>query len=1139
MSEARRLDFEDLWRIPVPEGAEISPDGTRVVYVVRTPDREKDGYTTSLWLAAADGSGEPIQLTQGPKDSTPRWSPDGTQIAFLSVRSGVAKGSGPPPSDDKPQIHLLPVSGAGEARRLTNLPLGAGAPCWSADGSRLAFTAGVDLQGPATDDAERERRAAAPLVIDRLGYKADGVGLLRSLRQHLFVSGTDGGSTPVQLTWGDWSCGGPVWSPDGESVIVAGSRGADRDLEPTSRLYAVPVNGGGTPRPLTPETGFAGSPVFTPDGSRIIYTGKLDSGPGNSLLFAIPAGGGEPVNIAPNFDRNVMTGSPGYPGGPLCMTEDGRLLFCARDRGATHVYALALEGGGEPRKVLGAADNSLSGLSVSASTGALATVLSNGKNPGEVAVLADGTATPTILTDLFAPSIPGVELYLPEERIFTAPDGTEIHGWIVRDGSSATPGPLLLDIHGGPHNAWGPTFDNKHQYHQVLAADGWTVLYINPRGSDGYGDAFMTAVSGAWGTSDTDDFLCAVDALIDEGIVDRSQVAVTGYSYGGYMTCWLTATTDRFAAGVTGAPCSSLASEAGTADAGLWLARYEVGALPWEEPERYERHSPQAHVGKVTCPTLILHGESDDRCPIGQAEEWFTALRARGVPVEMVRYPGCSHLFIVDGRPSHRIDYGRRVAGWLREHVGPNAAVGSRPKRREVLAAYSSRLESLAKSLNVPGVSVALLTDGVIETASAGVLHAERTDKVTDDARFQIGSITKVFTTVLLMQLVDEGKLDLDAPVVKYLPEFRLADAEATSNITVRNLLTHTNGIPGDWFPDLGDSATVEQYVATLAELELAHPYGKRFDYSNAGFAVAGRLVEVLTGRTWADVLVDRLVDPLGIEMAPTGDPAAGSIVGLAMGHLAEDPADPFGPLTPAPRYSTHPESASVGSTPIATARALAGFARMFIDDGRAPDGKEVLSPSAVKQMAERQVEVPPAGLEGRRWRGLGWGIGEWDGEIVLQHRGGTLGQSSGLTVLPDRGVAVAVLTNGPGGVLLARAVEADLFSETIGLSCPPPPQPGENPPKIDPALYAGTYESVSARIDVRAGDAGTLTAVVTEIGGLDPDAAPVELPPATLTPVDSETFAAADGSVISFVEPGEGGRYQYVFTGRLHRRKS
>lgn len=1130
MSATRRLEFDDLWSIAVPEGPQISPDGTQVAYVVRKPDRDTDGYQTSIWLAAADGASPPTQLTQGPKDSSPRWSPDGTQIAFLSVRSGA----------DKPQIHVLPIAGAGEARRITNLPLGAGAPFWSPDGTRLAFTAGVDLLGPPADEKERERRKASPLLVDRLGYKSDGAGLIGSLRQHLFVCGVEGGAVPVQLTWGDWFAGGGrTWSPDGQRLIVGGSGGEDNDLEPTTQLYAVPARGGGTPQPLTPHGGFAGDPVFTPDGTRIVYTGKLDPGPGLARLYAIPAEGGDPVDLAPRFDRNVMTGSPGYPGGPLNIADDGRLFFCARDRGATHIYALALDGDGQPRKVLGAPNNSVSGLSVSESTGALATVLSDGANPGEVAVLPAGGTVPVTLTDLFAESVPGVDLFLPEDRTFTAPDGTEIHGWVVRDATAPTPGPLLLDIHGGPHNAWGPTFDNRHHHHQTLAAEGWTILYVNPRGSDGYGEDFMTAVCGAWGTSDTDDFLCAVDALIDEGVVDRSQVAVTGYSYGGYMTCWLTATTDRFAAGVTGAPCSSLLSEAGSADVGLWLARHEVGALPWEDPERYQRHSPQAHVHKVTCPTLILQGESDDRCPIGQGEEWFTGLRANGVPVEMVRYPGGSHLFIVDGRPSHRIDYGRRVADWVREHVGPAAAVSSRPKRREILAAYAGRLESLAKSLNVPGVSVALLHDGIVETAVAGVLHADRPAKVTEDSRFQIGSITKVFTTVLLMQLVDDGNLDLDTPVVQYLPEFRLADADATKAITARQLLTHTNGIPGDWFPDLGESATAAQYVATLASLELAHPVGRHFDYSNAGFTVAGRLIEVVTGRSWADVLSDRLVRPLRIEMAASGDPAAGSLVGLAMGHVAVDVSQPLGAVKPAPRYSTHPECASVGSTPIATARALAGFARMFVDDGRAADGTEILSPAAVKQMRERHVEVPPAGLDGRRWRGLGWGIAEWEGEIVLQHRGGTLGQSSGLTVMPDRGVAVAILTNGPGGGLLARAVEADLFSETTALASPAAPSPADPPPTVDPARYVGTYQSAGARIEMTNADEGRLSAVVTETSGLDPDAPDTVYPALTLTPVDDETFACSDGTVVSFVEPDEAGRFEYLFTGRLHRRVS
>jgi len=204
-----------------------------------------------------------------------------------------------------------------------------------------------------------------------------------------------------------------------------------------------------------------------------------------------------------------------------------------------------------------------------------------------------------------------------------------------------------------------------HLYHQVLAARGWTVLLVNPRGSDGYGEAFYTAVHGAWGIADADDLLGPVDTLIQEGVADPERLAVTGYSYGGYMSCWLTTRTDRFKAAIPGGCVSDLTSSSGTSDLGHLLAEHEIGDQP-------DELSPLTYVDRVSTPTLLLHGEADDRCPVGQAEQWFAALRARRVPVRMVRYPGASHLFIINGRPSHRVDYNERIVTWL-EHWIPAA----------------------------------------------------------------------------------------------------------------------------------------------------------------------------------------------------------------------------------------------------------------------------------------------------------------------------------------------------------------------------------------------------------------------------------------------------------------------------------
>jgi dipeptidyl aminopeptidase/acylaminoacyl peptidase len=294
-------------------------------------------------------------------------------------------------------------------------------------------------------------------------------------------------------------------------------------------------------------------------------------------------------------------------------------------------------------------------------------VLSTPEIPADVFVSEIDGSNATPLTTL-NPWLDEVQLHAPIDRTFTAPDGLEIHGWLVRgDGDGAQP--LLVDIHGGPHNAWSPVFDSAHLYHEVLLAEGWSILKLNPRGSDGYGEKFMTAVVGAWGEVDTEDFLSPIDDLVAEGLVDPRRIAVCGYSYGGHMTNWLTGHTDRFRAAVSGGCLSNITSFYGNSDLGYWLGVFEMGGDAHAMRDRYAELSPITYVENVTTPTLILHGERDDRCPIGQAEEWFIALKRLGQTTEFVRYPGASHLFIVNGRPTHRIDYNQRIIDWVTAHT--------------------------------------------------------------------------------------------------------------------------------------------------------------------------------------------------------------------------------------------------------------------------------------------------------------------------------------------------------------------------------------------------------------------------------------------------------------------------------------
>ena len=329
-------------------------------------------------------------------------------------------------------------------------------------------------------------------------------------------------------------------------------------------------------------------------------------------------------------------------------------------------------------------------MSVAGQTAAI--VLATPASFGEVVTLSLADGAETVRTS-HGGGLADAEPFVRAEREFAISDGTVVAGWLIRDPARSGPQPLLLDIHGGPHNAWHGAADPVHLYHQELAARGWTILLLNPRGSDGYGERFYTAVQAGWGAADGKDFLEPVDALVAAGVADPDRLAVTGYSYGGYMTCFLTSRDHRFAAAVAGGVVSDLVSMAGTSDAGHYLSELEFGGQPWAGHDGYPVMSPLAQVANVRTPTLVVHGAADVRCPIGQAEQWHTALRELGVPTRLVLYPDASHLFILDGKPSHRLDFNRRVADWVEQYAAGPRPPGTAAGRRHALAAPAGRAD--------------------------------------------------------------------------------------------------------------------------------------------------------------------------------------------------------------------------------------------------------------------------------------------------------------------------------------------------------------------------------------------------------------------------------------------------------------
>jgi CubicO group peptidase (beta-lactamase class C family) len=408
--------------------------------------------------------------------------------------------------------------------------------------------------------------------------------------------------------------------------------------------------------------------------------------------------------------------------------------------------------------------------------------------------------------------------------------------------------------------------------------------------------------------------------------------------------------------------------------------------------------------------------------------------------------------------------------------------------------------ESLAKH-DVPGAVVGVLQDGDIAEAAAGVVNLNTGVETTPDTVFQIGSQGKSWTATVAMQLVDEGLLGLDEPIKTYLPDFRVADLGVSETVTLRHLLTHTSGIDGDHFEDFGrGDDCLERYVASCSKLEQTHPLGATMSYCNTGYSITGRLIEVVTGKVWDQAMRERLYTPLGLTHTGTL-PEEAILHRVSVGHMPFKPGEKaqVAPVWLLPRI-TGP-AGLINST----ARDVLAFAQLFVSDGVGPDGKQVVSADAIKTMKEPQIELPDPYVLGSHW-GVGLILFDWDGHRLYGHDGDTLGQHSLLRILPEAGLAVTLLTNGPGARDVYRDLFAEIFSEVAGVTMPPstPPAPSE-PPDLDLAAYAGHYERLAISYELEV-DGDELAGTVTVSGPL---AAMVPDPVMKLRmrPVDARTF--------------------------------
>lgn len=659
MTNTRRpATHEDLLHIKSVSDVQLSPDGTRVAYVLTSIDAEKDEYRSSIWVVPTDG-GEPMQFTRGAKhDTAPRWSPDGRWLAFLSDRE-----------DRQPQLYLMLVNG-GEPRRLTSLDNGAGPAVWSPDSQSILFAARVLKEAPPKDDEARGRWEQRPKVVTRAQYKADGQGYTFDAVSQLFVMSLEGGE-PRQLTDGDSENRAPSWSPDGQQIAWSRRRDGIGDYN-ISDIWLMNADGSNMCR-INQNIGRATSPTWSPDGAMLACYGteRQEPGLGDPLVhvWVVPLHEGTPRALTIEYDRGVvLLPPPAVTPGPV-WSDDGRTLtFNVADAGDVQLARAHLETGSIERVVKG--DRQITSSSMSESADRIAFVATDLTNPSDVYACDWNGATEGRLTNVNADLLTELQLPRIERLQFSNPNGGTIDGWLAYPLKQDGRAPLLVDIHGGPHSFFGNAFWSGYFYRYVLAAQGWAVLALNPTGSGSYGKAFAHDIRGRWGEHDLREQLAAVDSLIAEGFVDGKRLAVTGYSYGGFMTSWTIGHTDRYKAAVVGAPVTNLESFHGTSDIGLWFGAWEMKGELFGNRETFRRLSPINYVDQVTTPTLILHGEADDRCPIEQGEEFFIGLIAAGkVPTQLVRYPGGSHLFIINGRPSHRVDFSRRVAEWVERYT--------------------------------------------------------------------------------------------------------------------------------------------------------------------------------------------------------------------------------------------------------------------------------------------------------------------------------------------------------------------------------------------------------------------------------------------------------------------------------------
>ena len=646
---------EDVYALTSVGDPRISPDGTLVAYIVNWIDREQNGYRSAIWVAPLDGSEEPTQLTSGTRsDSSPRWSPDGRWLAFVSNRDGKDE-------EAHGELYVLPANG-GEPWRLTQGKEGVESIAWSPDSTRIAFARRV------RDEAyeEEDDRRRPPRRFTRVFHKLDGVGWTGDRRKHVFVVELEGGER--QLTEGDCENGEPAWSPDGRHIVFTSSRGERWDVELVAALYELEADAeNAEPTRLSQPDESCGLASFSPDGALIAYVHTPEDGtyPHHSQIAVMRPDGSERRVLTASLDRQCGP----YPALREPVWDGDRITFGVEDGGNVHLYTVAADGSSTPELLVGGEQTT--GV-YDLRDGRLVYTAATHTRPAEL-FDRDG-ARRTSVCDGFAA---GRELADVERFTAASADGTEVDAWLVRP-----PGfdenkryPVLLTIHGGPFTQYGTGFFDEVQ---VYAGAGYCVLFSNPRGGSGYSEAWGRAIRGpggdagpGWGTVDYEDLMGVVDTALERfPFLDAERLGVLGGSYGGYMTSWIVGHTKRFKAALSERAVNHLISAFGSSDV-FWIFERQFGGPMWEHVDEWLRMSPATYAREIETPLLVVHSENDLRCNVEQGEHLFTLLRLLGKDVEMLRFPNEGHELSRSGSPVHRVQRFEAILEWFGRYLAP------------------------------------------------------------------------------------------------------------------------------------------------------------------------------------------------------------------------------------------------------------------------------------------------------------------------------------------------------------------------------------------------------------------------------------------------------------------------------------